>query len=1253
MAEPAGQAVGLPGPAALVASQPSRSTAEPNAVNLTARQDASKAKPKPSAGTASGATHKQQKDGAPRPVFKMKRTGNGTLPQAPSRSDRSASHSSTASPPAVAVQQPPVSQLGPLPSGWKEMGLTNTAPVYFVDHNTKTTTWDDSRLRSSLDQNVPHIFQGPNVDCEPEPAQVASDTLSPAPPQPLSNPSWDASSGHPKVSSASDGTRKTKYATDEERRRTTSMALKERWASGAMDNAHKKRMETMRRKREAKNLLGMQRRTKPPGPGCFAGTPKHQAGNVSLISEKVAPIFDDKPASNGLASEYQHGAIRPSSAAPEKPGIKPPPARPFINHLWSPPSVASQNGDDGHDHKDWEGDSSLTSVSGFGEPTQALNREEEGEIGVEGSPPALLLSASGRPYGKWKINGVLASTFGALIPDGYELSTTTPHHPWICPVRSCRKVFTRLSQLGVHFSRIHRGVLLHDNQDGTFAECGKYAPLRGGPHQVSKPEQPAIVVSRGPAGPSDPPPLAPSNLRSSVGGDQTLDARDPETTEADGGANSIVAETLGAQQADQMTLPNGEVETLWNYLQPYLIKHKGPTIPDRGWVQELLPLPKVRDLDWNIPWLETHPFNDTKSRDISALILQVTGDPAPKPCKRCSEGKGLFRSCIMISTRAPAPPLLSIFGCANCFYHCGQTNCTNKQWGAQRAQRILAAREILSGNRKGESPKSDIPADSLDESRVGEAVEDRSEEEEETVSPVGQKMENASPLPTDGVPTAIEEAEPGRPYSMWPDENGQLSPLFGSLLPSGYQFDTTIDGRPWICPIRTCRKTFSKKSDLGFHFERLHFAALLNDNGDGTFTVKGVYRSKQKGIRGTKIILKAPPIVVSKETLDDSIAGPLPEAQLPTYLAPRASLIGLPQKQEPKFDQVKSKSPETNDPADLWAYIKPHLAMTKTVPSNAAVRHLLTLPRRRDLEFNPRGHGFREFSAQDIAALLVQLTGDEAQESCRRCRKGKGPFQGCVLMPESARFEAKRRYPCCGNCLYQGQKLHCSLMKWVEQRDSSGNLASRGDEMDIDDVEPVAATTAPSRSLRETRRQNLSTHPSFSSASSSCRPPLAPSTSALISQGTFHGPEGLLEMEDWELAPGRIKESSNAGNHESKLTPTLPPSPPPMTDRTAKTAIAFSKPYLSTSQAIPVSDDVAFRVDTISAGNTLTLEADANQIRLCSVAAGKVSVTIGGEEGFSVGPHGMFKVKPGVACTVKNGLYLEAVVHIVVLTGYS
>jgi E3 ubiquitin-protein ligase NEDD4 len=54
----------------------------------------------------------------------------------------------------TSLQPQTISQLGPLPSGW-ELRLTSTARVYFVDHNTKLTTWDDPRLASPLDANVP------------------------------------------------------------------------------------------------------------------------------------------------------------------------------------------------------------------------------------------------------------------------------------------------------------------------------------------------------------------------------------------------------------------------------------------------------------------------------------------------------------------------------------------------------------------------------------------------------------------------------------------------------------------------------------------------------------------------------------------------------------------------------------------------------------------------------------------------------------------------------------------------------------------------------------------------------------------------------------------------------------------------------------------------------------------------------------------------------------------------------------------
>jgi len=53
------------------------------------------------------------------------------------------------------LQPQTTSQLGPLPSGW-EMQRTRTNRLYFIDKNTKRTTWDDPRLSSSVDANMLH-----------------------------------------------------------------------------------------------------------------------------------------------------------------------------------------------------------------------------------------------------------------------------------------------------------------------------------------------------------------------------------------------------------------------------------------------------------------------------------------------------------------------------------------------------------------------------------------------------------------------------------------------------------------------------------------------------------------------------------------------------------------------------------------------------------------------------------------------------------------------------------------------------------------------------------------------------------------------------------------------------------------------------------------------------------------------------------------------------------------------------------------
>jgi len=273
---------------------------------------------------------------------------------------------------------------------------------------------------------------------------------------------------------------------------------------------------------------------------------------------------------------------------------------------------------------------------------------------------------------------------GTLFPDKYEFSTAFPGREWICPIRDCRNAFRSLENLGAHFSvgpallwfalaptntqQIrHHSSTYNDNMDGTLSFRGHY--------HGSRPKPPAIVVSRGPT--TDPPPVPPCLPQNAVMGDGT------KTT-----TPRPVAELL--HKPSELS---EDWKTLWDYIRPHLTCHKDPNLPDKGWVRELITLPRVRDIQFNPKRQHTHPYRDTKDRDISALIIQVTGEPAPEPCTRCREGgKGPFVGCIMVAREAHPFPLRTVISCANCFYHYNQTYCSHKLWGARRADEIVQKR---------------------------------------------------------------------------------------------------------------------------------------------------------------------------------------------------------------------------------------------------------------------------------------------------------------------------------------------------------------------------------------------------------------------------------------------------------------------------------------------------------------------------------------------------------------------------------
>ncbi|ERS97851.1 hypothetical protein HMPREF1624_06022 [Sporothrix schenckii ATCC 58251] len=181
-------------------------------------------------------------------------------------------------------------------------------------------------------------------------------------------------------------------------------------------------------------------------------------------------------------------------------------------------------------------------------------------------------------------------------------------------------------------------------------------------------------------------------------------------------------------------------------------------------------------------------------------------------------------------------------------------------------------------------------------------------------------------------------------------------------------------------------------------------------------------------------------------------------------------------------------------------------------------------------------------------------------------------------------------------------------------RRRSGRVA--GKEVD---VLPTGRTATSSSSSFSSSAMALS-RPHTNTASSS-RLATTSSDSALMAAGNVQpGGADALEMEDWEVAPGRVQSKA----HEN---------------------IAFSNAYLTSNQMVPIDHNMSYRVEVVRPGQLVSFNADERAMRMCMLAAGKLRVVVG-EDRFVMGPNGMFRVKPGTSFGVENRQYIDAYLHI-------
>ncbi|KAK3952870.1 hypothetical protein QBC32DRAFT_259265 [Pseudoneurospora amorphoporcata] len=879
--------------------------------------------------------------------------------------------------------------------------------------------------------------------------------------------------------------------------------------------------------------------------------------------------------------------------------------------------------------------------------------------------------------------GNIVKTEGALIPVGYQL--LDGDFPWICPVRSCRTLHSKIKALGNHFSHGHKGACLNDNLDGTLTFLGLYTTK-----QMIK--QPPIIVSKKAMSLDDSPMLEPSHTAANyykykVGfpekalNEQTL-RREAHTKEV------VSSQAIVAVQGPPLPKPE-KVFTMADPDRPYnmwpdptgKLEHIHGCLLPSGWTpyyeyptrQWICPIRSCQCLVHNRYHLGRHflahrgcHLND--NLDGTFTILR-------SPSQAQLDDKDYTDTPAAVVSREPLdnepiqPPKIRI----------QDPSGTQPVW--------VSLSSYLASAKRGHTKD------------VKEPTPDRVPTKIRIVQS-GPKETPFKPATEAHFDEELIMATKDRKYSVWGDADHGLKDTHGALIPEGYELDKTWPGRPWICPIRSCRVVCKTTWTLGSHFAMMHSSAKLNDNKDGTFSIVGTH---QLGA----------PRVVSKR-LVSLHKDPIVEARLPVL---KKKEIEEEQRKRSQMgtsmDKPATPKPTADkpaaDPEELWKYICSMVDRDLARPSNPSFEHLMALPRIRDLNIIDKKLGPKHLIRSTLAVgLVIQVTGVERQtKQCTACRRGDGPFHECVsICPELANEVAELNPPlvtsptnrwCCMNCVVNRQTSQCSLKASLLERSEDGSVKenipqwmmdserpavmikpkaasqdlSVGDEVADKDVDLVRQD-ATSFSYRRSGRLRLQVEakPSESQKRSFASTDMASAqVAAAASQeeeaSSLRAPKRVRALQSpSNIPPSAVQESLMVEDWEGEAK-AIP------RENGASDNLAVSSSYnLSTHQnpstsstQICSSPSFSMHVLRIPSGGSHYLGAvtsdESHQNRMCTVIAGKLRVKVkvkaavedgagsASTEEFNIGLLGVFKLAVGMECRVENWGYIEAVLQVV------
>ncbi|KHE78325.1 hypothetical protein GE21DRAFT_1223672 [Neurospora crassa] len=866
--------------------------------------------------------------------------------------------------------------------------------------------------------------------------------------------------------------------------------------------------------------------------------------------------------------------------------------------------------------------------------------------------------------------GNITKTEGALIPIGYQFFDGD--FPWICPVRSCRTLHPSIKALGNHFSHGHKGACYNDNLDGTLTFLGQYTKMLN--------KQPPIIVSKKAMSLDDSPMLEPSHTVANhykfISGVPGVKLSE-HTPRRQSHTNQLVSgQAIVAVRDSPLPKPE-KVLTMADPDRPY---NMWPS-PQRG-----------------------SATNSMAVTDAIGKLEQLYGGLLPSGWTPYYE----------YPTRQWLCPIRSCQCLTKSRYQFGRHFLTHR--GCHINDNLDGTFTILRSPSQAQlddkdytdTPSAVISREPLDIEPIQSPkirIKDPSGTQpiwfslslymESTTKGLTKAVKNTTPY---SVPTKIKVVQPGpreTPLQLVTEDTR------GAMIPEGYKLDKTWPGRPWICPIRSCRVVCKNTWSLGLHFTKMHSSVSLNDNKDGTFSIVGTH---QYGA----------PRVVSKR-LVSLHKDPVVEASLPVL---KKVEIEEEERKRSQMEISTHKSTTKNPATDserLWKYLCSMVDCDLTRPSHPSFNHLMALPRIRDLNIIDKKLDPKQLKHSALGVcLVIQVTGVERLvKQCTACRRGDGPFDECVsICPELAHEIAESSSQlvtsptnrwCCMNCVLNKSATMCSLKASMLERLEDGRVKENIQQWMISPQRPAAMVKrkhvlvddeadkdvdlhrqdATSFSYRRSGRLRslVETTPSESQKRPFASTDMASATSQAVSttrednasflrgskriRSTQHAPhqdptpsaiQESLEVEHWEreekAIPGEngpadnlvLASSYNLSTHQNSSTSSTQICSFP------SFSLHVIKIPSGSSHELPATSDV-------SSSSSSPSRKREHQTRMCTVIAGKLRVKMKAVEDetegkeFNIGVHGLLKLEKEMGCKLENWGYNEAVLQVVGVGG--